>query len=229
MDERATSPAASQYAVDDLGDADAVGRLVIRARRRADVSQRELAALVSVAPATIARIETGRGLPSLPVLSRILGIGGLRLVAIAPDGAPATPVPRAGVRDNGGRRFPAHLDVDPPDRLPREAIDRPRYDRPPARGWYHLRPERDRLIDGRATKERPQDHPTEDELALRKRLMRGRQPRVDNPPRPEVPCQCPDACFEEWCVPECPCRCEVPTLLQVALRQRQVPDGDRGR
>jgi len=215
--------AATPDEVDDLSDPEVAGRLVVRVRRRADVSQRELAALVGVAPSTVARLETGRGLPSLALLCRILTVGGLRLAASSPTREVVPPVPSRTVRDNGGRRFPAHLDVEPPDQVPRQVWMRPRYDRPPAKGWYHLRPERDRRVAQLHLGQRPKDHPTLSELAQRRRLMRGRQPWVDPRPMAEIECWCHDACVEEACVPECTCRCEEPTLLWTMLRQRGGP------
>jgi hypothetical protein len=78
------------------------------------------------------------------------------------------------VRDNGARRFPAHLDVQPPDELPPGVIASPRYDREPAKAWYHRRAERDRL---RASGQRAGDHPTEPELEYRRLAnMYGRSP-----------------------------------------------------
>jgi transcriptional regulator with XRE-family HTH domain len=185
-----------------------VGRFVVRVRRRADLSQRDLAARLAVSPSTIARIESGDGLPSLSLLSRLLAVGGLRLAVVDADGAEVLPVSADAVRDNRGRRFPAHLDVAPPDEVPSERALFPRYDRPAARGWFRHRAERDRLAEGAPWRVRPTDHPTNDELARRRRLMRGRQPRVDAPPVAYVDCPCLDACFEALCVPACPCQCE---------------------
>ncbi|MEO7447983.1 MAG: helix-turn-helix transcriptional regulator [Humibacillus sp.] len=190
----------------DLSDPMTVGRLVVRARRIADLSQRELAHRIGVAPATVARLESGTGLPSLALLVRVLAAAGLSLGALDAVGARVEPVPVDLVRDNQGRRFPAHLDVAPPDEVPRERWQSPRYDRGAARGWYHLRGERD-VVRAAAPILGERDHPTEAELRRRTRLMRGRQPRVDIP-APEELCTCADACFEELCVPECECQCE---------------------
>ena len=78
------------------------------------------------------------------------------------------PFPTNAVRDNAGRRFPAHLEVQPPDRLPREALRAPRYDREAPRAWYHLRGS-DEVTD---TGPDGRDHPTEFELAVRRRGLR---------------------------------------------------------
>lgn len=191
----------------DLSDPDVVGRLVVRARRRADLSQRDLGARVGVAASSIARVESGKGLPSVRVLTRILETCGLRLAAVDGDGQEVHPAPEGLVRDNAGRRFPAHLDVDPPDQLPYEAIYKPRRDRPPAKGWFHHRAERDRVASQSPERMRQPDHPTLAELALRRRLMRGRQPLVQPAPA-EIDCRCLDECFELTCIGPCPCQCE---------------------
>lgn len=205
----------------DLSDPDVVGRLVVRARRHADLSQRDLASLVGVAASSIARLESAGGLPSLGVLSRILEACGLRLAAVDGDGQEVLPAPAGLVRDNAGRRFPAHLDVDPPDQVPFELIVKPRHDRPPAKGWFHHRPERDRIAGQFPWRTRPADHPTTAELALRRRLMAGRQPRVD--PVPEViDCRCLDECFELACIGPCPCQCE-PAHAHMRLGRGQLP------
>lgn len=89
--------------------------------------------------------------------------------------------PVDAVRDNAGRRFPAHLDALPPDEVPLRWAQFPRYDRAPAKGWYHLRPgpgpgPGSSHEPGRVGPSRP-DHPTdaEVELARQKRLY-GRSP-----------------------------------------------------
>jgi HTH-type transcriptional regulator/antitoxin HipB len=188
--------------------ADEPGRFVVRARRRADLSQRELAALVGISASTVSRIESGAVVPSIALYVRLLALAGLRLVVVDREGQEILPVPVDTVRDNQGRRFPAHLDVAPPDEVPFERWAFPRYDRPDARAWFRHRSTRDQLADDAPHRERPADHPTEGELRLRRRLMRGRQPRVDAPPTADVECDCLDRCFEELCVAACPCQCE---------------------
>ncbi|GAA2742909.1 hypothetical protein GCM10009868_14740 [Terrabacter aerolatus] len=190
------------------GMRDEVARYVVRARRRADLSQRDLAARLGVSPSTIGRYETGVAAPPLHVFREILDLAGLRLAIVDDEGIAVSPVPVDTVRDNQGRRFPAHLDVAPADEVPYERWAFPRYDRPDAQGWFQHRTARDAAAEGATPRERPADHPTEAELARRRRLMRGRQPRVDAPPPPELECDCVDPCFEELCVAECPCQCE---------------------
>jgi HTH-type transcriptional regulator/antitoxin HipB len=140
-------------------------------------------------------------------------LAGLRLAVLDAAGREVTPVPVDTVRDNQGRRFPAHLDVAPPDEVPYERWAFPRYDRPDAQGWFQHRTARDQRAEDAPRRERPIDHPRGHELALRRRLMRGRQPRVDAPPSPDLVCDCIDDCFEELCVAECPCQCEAATDL----------------
>jgi HTH-type transcriptional regulator/antitoxin HipB len=195
-------------AADQFDDPAVVGRFVVRVRRRADLSQRDLAARLNVSPSAVARLESGKGLPSLSLLSHVLAVGGLRLAVLDAEGTEVRPVSADAVRDNQGRRFPAHLDVAPPDEVPRERALRPRYDRPAAQGWFRHRTERDRQAEEAPWRDRQADHPTNDDLALRRRLMHGRQPRVDAPPVAEIDCSCFDACFEGLCLPTCPCQCE---------------------
>ncbi len=193
---------------EDWSEADLLGRYVVRARRRADLSQRELAATLGVSRATVARIETGRTRPAAALLAQVLAIAGLRLAVVDEEGREVAPVSGREVRDNAGRRFPGHLEVAPPDEVPRHRWANPRYDRPTAQAWYHRREERDRL---RASTSRAvtSDHPTTDELALRRQLMRGPQPRVGPRPAPLLECACPDACFlDPCCTAGCPCQCE---------------------
>ncbi|MBB2986923.1 helix-turn-helix domain-containing protein [Terracoccus luteus] len=222
-----------------------VARMVMRVRRLADLSQRDLAARVGLSPSTIARIETGHGAVSVGLFGRLLAVAGLRLLVCSADEDPTPerqpahhgagshrpgpgegpgsgsgsdpergervrPVPADGVRDNGGRRFPAHLDVDPPDEVPALRRLMPRYDRPPAKGWYRHRPERDRR---RAREGTPADHPTAAELRARQARRRENERRLRAmlaaaaPPAPE--CTCLDGCHEvAACLTRCPCQCE---------------------
>ena len=70
-----------------------VARLVMRVRRMADLSQRDLAARLGMSPSTVARIETGGCSVSVGLLSRILGFAGLRLAAVGADGVAVSPSP----------------------------------------------------------------------------------------------------------------------------------------
>ncbi|MGI5147097.1 GNAT family N-acetyltransferase [Plantactinospora sp. CA-294935] len=89
------------------GDPVDLGGLLRRLRRQADLSQRELAVLAGVPKSTISRIEAGRARdPKFRTVERlVLAAGG----AFGLDGLP--PHPHEHRRDQGGRRYPAHLDV----------------------------------------------------------------------------------------------------------------------
>ena len=83
-------------------------------RRRADLSQRELAALAGVPASTIARLESGvTSDPRLSTMAKLAAAAGHRLVMAADDDALLAPEPelRGHCRDLRGRRLPAHLDV----------------------------------------------------------------------------------------------------------------------
>ncbi|GAA2707095.1 GNAT family N-acetyltransferase [Micromonospora olivasterospora] len=108
-------------------------------RRRADLSQRELAARARIPKSTVARIESGRGGdPRFRTVERLVEAAGGRLVIghEPPAGvAPVPGVPHDGMRDEAGRRYPAHLDV--------WKVEQPR-DWPGAwwAEWWNLPPER---------------------------------------------------------------------------------------
>jgi HTH-type transcriptional regulator/antitoxin HipB len=180
---------------------------VTAVRRRADLSQRELAERVGVSQSTVARWELDGPAPTVRVLERVLRVSGLRLAVVDEDGSVVPPLGHGGVRDNGGRRFPAHLDVVPPDRRPANRGAGPRHDRAPAQGWYALRPERDRAVAAGAT--RPDRHPTVAEIAARLR-ERSDAWRSRTAPLAQVPpCTCPEGCDERrTCPPSCECQCE---------------------
>jgi HTH-type transcriptional regulator/antitoxin HipB len=146
-----------------------VAGYVARVRRLADLSQRELAQRLGVGPATVGRWETG-GPMGVDALLRVLRVAGLRLQVVDEGGRVVRPFAPDAVLDNAGRRFPAHLDVVPPDQRPANRGAGPRYDRPQAQGWYALRPTRDRAIAAGA--ERPAEHPSVRELAERRSARR---------------------------------------------------------
>jgi transcriptional regulator with XRE-family HTH domain len=81
-----------------------------RIRRTADVSQRELAAMLGVAQSTVGRWEAGETSPDLETAARLARIAGLRLALVDVDDRVVAPMAEDAVRDRGGRRFPAHLD-----------------------------------------------------------------------------------------------------------------------
>ena len=88
--------------------------LVRAVRRRADLSQRQLARRAGLSHATVARIETRSLAPSLATLGAILEVAGIRLVAVDADNRVVTSMvdpPTTDLRDGAGRRYPSHLDV----------------------------------------------------------------------------------------------------------------------
>jgi transcriptional regulator with XRE-family HTH domain len=90
--------------------------LVRRARRIADMSQREMAAAARVSQAAISGIEAGGSAPSIALLQRILGVAGLWLVVVDHEGRVVLPMEDWDDNlDGAGRRYPSHLDtiVDP--------------------------------------------------------------------------------------------------------------------
>jgi transcriptional regulator with XRE-family HTH domain len=94
--------------------ADRVSAHLRAVRRRADLSQRELAARSGVPLSTIARLEAAASAdPRISTLSRLVETAGYRL-AILDGRAEVGPLPdMPELRDRLGRRFPAHLDPRP--------------------------------------------------------------------------------------------------------------------
>ena len=80
--------------------------LVRRARRMADISQRELAEKCGLSKATVGRLEVGSPVAT-HVLVRILAEAGLRLQVVDLAGRPVEPMRPDAVRDRGGRLLPA--------------------------------------------------------------------------------------------------------------------------
>jgi transcriptional regulator with XRE-family HTH domain len=82
-----------------------------RIRRIGDWSQRELADRLGMSKATLAAAEAGtRDLP-VAVFARAAAAAGGRLAVLDGDGHELGPMDPDAVRDEGGRRFPAHLDT----------------------------------------------------------------------------------------------------------------------
>jgi transcriptional regulator with XRE-family HTH domain len=85
-------------------------------RRRADLSQRDLAACAGVPASTVARLESGATTDArLSTMAKLAAAAGHRLVIADDDDELLTPEPelRGRCRDLRGRRLPAHLDVAP--------------------------------------------------------------------------------------------------------------------
>jgi len=187
-----------------------VANLVRRARRNADLSQRDLASAIGVSPSTIARAETD-GTATLPVLMAALAQGGIELAAIDEAGDQVIIMRPDALRDRAGRQLPAHLDawITPtrecdPRRLPQGATP------PPVR--YAKRRHRDER------RARHYDsllyHPAAEDIAIARRREAEDQPVARTPwptPPPLPECTCSDECVELGmaCPPSCPCQCEA--------------------
>ncbi|MGW5240026.1 helix-turn-helix domain-containing protein [Monashia sp. NPDC004114] len=180
-----------------------------RVRRLADLSQRDLAASLGVSPATVGRLESGKAKLDAGTFATILGLAGLRLAVLDEVGREVRPVPPDTLVDNGGRRFPSHLDARPPgDQPPLDRGIDPRKGKPPATGWFDGRTQRDLR---RARKGVPDDHPTVGgELEKRRveRAERLERARRAGRAAPLPECECLDECFEALCLADCPCQCE---------------------
>ncbi|WP_413785762.1 helix-turn-helix domain-containing protein [Intrasporangium zincisolvens] len=195
---------------------------VRRVRRLADLSQRELAAQLGLSRAQVGRMETGERDVSVGTMSRILLLAGLRLQVVDASGGEVPPVPRDVLRDHAERHFPSHLDVAGPAGMPAHRGANPRKGRPDARGWFTLR---DRRAEARDRSGTQVDHPTP--AGMRRARIEGLARRraewlERHGPEPEPVCECLDACFEELCLPTCPCQCEPDRRRQT--RGRALPD-----
>jgi transcriptional regulator with XRE-family HTH domain len=86
--------------------------LVRKARRLADMSQREMARAAEVSQAAISKIEAGTLTPSIALLQRVLGAAKLWLVVVDDRGHVVEPMKDwQDTRDGAERRYPSHLDI----------------------------------------------------------------------------------------------------------------------
>ena len=80
-------------------------------RRRADLSQRELAGRAGMAPGSVGRLESGRVAdPGMRTIARLVAAAGARLTVLDVDGTEPAPLDLDALRDGGDRRYPPHLD-----------------------------------------------------------------------------------------------------------------------
>lgn len=196
-------------------------RYIVRARRLADLSQRELADALGLSRATVGRLESGAARVDAATLSAILEQAQLRLVVVDSEGREVDPIPSDVLRDHAGRRFPGHLDARPPVDAPAGRVDS-RRGGPPARGWYQQRSAR---AYRRGRLGVPVDHPTISGLRdgrqdARRHAIAAARARQWEVVEPE--CECLDDCFEFACLAACPCQCEPDR--RVGRRLLDAPD-----
>ena len=209
-----------------MSDFDLAGALR-RIRRRADLSQRELARACGVATSVVAHAEAARRGLTVALLERAAALAGLRLALLDGEGREITPMAGAAVRDLSGRRFPAHLDTVHSDE--RWWRYEERYDRP--RPTYTF----DRDRDGRDIIRRLEGTPDDHQLpqpgdspkqrkAARQRALRERAQEEwrrrlaagEVAPFEQFVCSCPAERDEldDWSgkpvhAPDCGCGCDL--------------------
>lgn len=99
--------------MDHCADFDAAA-VVRAARRLVRLNQRELAERAEVPLTTLARLESGATRnPTVLTLVRLLAAARCRLLVVTESGVPLFAHPDEGLRDDGGRHYPAHLDLRP--------------------------------------------------------------------------------------------------------------------
>ncbi|WP_158550775.1 helix-turn-helix domain-containing protein [Geodermatophilus sp. TF02-6] len=201
--------------------------LLRRIRRQADLSQRELAAACGISASTVSHAEGGRrGLPT-HVLARAAELAGLRLALVDAEGRQVPGMDPGAVRDEGGRRFPAHLDTRYGDedwwhgdsrysrQQPWYTYDRLRYTRDHWRGRLGV-PDDHQLP-------QPGDSPAARRARRQQAAWQRRQEEVrrrreagELPERQEWTCTCPPLCDElddgsrrPVHAPDCPCGCDL--------------------
>ncbi|GII21326.1 helix-turn-helix domain-containing protein [Planosporangium mesophilum] len=81
-------------------------------RRKADMSQRELARAAGVSPSSVGRVESGARAASVALFSRLVDAAGMHLLVVDDHGRVITPMlDREDLRDGAERRYPSHLDT----------------------------------------------------------------------------------------------------------------------
>jgi transcriptional regulator with XRE-family HTH domain len=197
-----------------------------RIRRRADLSQRQLAESCEISQSVVARAESGyRDIP-VALLRRAAALAGLRLALLDEDGKEVPGMAPDAVRDLGRRRFPAHLDTVHSDERWSRYEDQ--YYRP--RPWYTVdrdRAARDALRRRDGTPHdhllpHPGDSPAErrsrrnaEARRRQKAELQRRRAAGDVRDPEEFACSCPPQCDEldvgerPRHAPECPCECDL--------------------
>ena len=200
---------------------------VRRIRRRADCSQRELAAGIGTSKSAIAAAETGAAGLDARLLASAAHLAGLRLALLDAAGAEVHGMHPDGVRDRSGRRFPAHLDTVLSEQRASRWEHRPRLRQPT---YTFDRRDPWQAAETRA-RSRPDDHllpqpgdAPEERAAARRREARQRlqDERARRVAAGELraaepfTCTCPSGCDEldDWSgrpvhAEECPCSCDV--------------------
>ncbi|WP_448642156.1 helix-turn-helix domain-containing protein [Geodermatophilus sp. URMC 63] len=209
--------------------------LIRRIRRAADLSQREIAGATGIPKATVAAAEAGtRGLDARD-LARLAEVAGLRLVLVDGEGTEVAPMDGRAVRDEGGRRFPAHLDTRHGDEGWWHGPHR--YDRTPVTYTFtrhrRRRDERRRVHGGTPEDHRlprPGDGLAARAAARRAAARRAREEELERrraagalrPAGDRFRCECPPACDDLLLdegpptpgrpgphAPDCVCRCDL--------------------
>lgn len=205
-----------------------VAGLVRRIRRRADLSQRELAARLQVSKSAIAAVECGARPLDVHLLAAAAALAGLRLALLDAAGEEVRGMHPDAVRDRGGRRFPAHLDTMLSERRASRWEHRPLLRRP-----TYTFDRRDPYENGESrARSLPDDHllpqagDSPEERAADRRREARRQEREERERRflagelrsggAGLECSCPPVCDEldDWSgrpvhADACPCSCDV--------------------
>lgn len=196
-------------------------RFCMRVRRIADLSQRDLASRLGITQSQVSKLETSQVAPDVGLFHQLLRLAGLRLAVVDAEGNEVAPTPPDPIRDNGGRRFPVHLDV--ANRQPWWRYNHPHYhrDRPVAPFLMRRLRDEQRAADGVEA-----DQLTATELWAERsaaaaeraaRLAADRRARM-RAAEPVPDCECELECHESGpCVPDCSCQCEP-----MRRRPRQV-------